>query len=208
MIQGGAPDGDIPNALVHANTIRNNTPTKANNGWTPKEKDNGMKLGLNKRLLKGPIFCLCYAHVYSEERPKHGVRGIASVYLGYDDHNDQFKVKEWVSGKIYYTGDAVFHPNIFPYRASPATSQGWIKEMDALSPGIPVSVDRAAPHAMPTGPRRSYRQHGHAYSGGRALRDIPDIDQPPPVGNMESAESQVFTWDMMTTTTSSRSRSG
>ena len=59
MIQGGAPDGDIPNALVHANTIRNNTPTKANNGWTPKEKDNGMKLGLNKRLLKGPIFCLC-----------------------------------------------------------------------------------------------------------------------------------------------------
>ena len=181
MIQGGAPDSEIPNALVHANNIRNNTPTEANNGWTPKEKEAGMKLGINARLLKGPLFCLCYAHIYEEEpaRVKHGARGVACVYLGYDDRNDQYKVKEWTSGRIYYTGDAVFHPTIFPYRASPATSDLWIKEMDALSPAIPVSPDHPAPHAMPTGPRRSDRQHGYIYSAGQRVRDIPDIDHAP-----------------------------
>ena len=180
MIQGGAPDSDIPNALVHSNVIRNNTPTSANNGMTPKEKEAGMKLGINARLLKGPLFCLCYAHIYEEERVKHGPRGVACVYLGYDDRNDQYKVKEWISGRIYYTGDAVFHPRVFPYRASPAISDQWIKEMDVLSPRVPVSANNPAPHAMPTGPRRSDRQHGYIYSGEIPLRDIPDVDHVPP----------------------------
>ena len=179
IIQGGDPDSDIPNALVHANVIRNNTPTTANNGLTPKEKEAGMKLGINARLLKGPLFCLCYALIYEEERVKHGPRGVACVYLGYDDRNDQYKVKEWTSGRIYYSGDAVFHPRVFPYRASPAISDKWIKEMDSLSPRVPVSADNPAPHAMPTGPRRSDRQHGYIYSGGRPLQDIPDVDQAP-----------------------------
>jgi hypothetical protein len=179
MIQGGAPNADIPNALVHANVIRNNTPTAANNGQTPKEKEAGMKLGINARLLKGPLFCLCYAHIYEEERVKHGPRGVACVYLGYDDRNDQFKVKEWLSGRIYYSGDAVFHPNVFPYRASPATSAQWIREMDLLSPRVPVSKNNPAPHAMPTGPRRSDRQHGYIYSGGKDLRLLPDVDHAP-----------------------------
>ena len=52
--------------------------------------------------------------------------------------------------------------------------------MDQLSPQIPVSANRPAPHAMPTGPRRSERQHGYHYSGGRRLRDIPDVDLAPP----------------------------
>ena len=138
-----------------------------------------MKLGINARLLKGPLFCLCYAHIYEEERVKHGPRGVACVYLGYDDRNDQFKVKEWLSGRIYYSGDAVFHPNVFPYRASPATSAQWIREMDLLSPRVPVSKNNPAPHAMPTGPRRSDRQHGYIYSGGKDLRLLPDVDHAP-----------------------------
>ena len=182
MIQGGAPDSDIPNALVHANMIRNNTPSDSNGGRTPKEKEAGMKLGINARLLKGPIFCLCYAMIYDDEgRRKHGDRGIACVYLGYDDRNNQYKVKEWVSGRIYYTGDGKMFPHIFPYRASPSVAQGWISEMDALAPSQPVSQDNPAPHAMPTGPRRSHRQRDYIFSGGRDLRDIPDL---PPVRDL------------------------
>jgi hypothetical protein len=85
MLQGCAPESDIPDCLRHANVIRNNSPTKANNGRTPKEKALGMKLSPNKRLLKGPLFCLVFAHVYEEERAKHAARAIACVYLGYDD---------------------------------------------------------------------------------------------------------------------------
>lgn len=44
MFHGNAPDSDIPDALLHANVIRNNSPTKANSGWTPKERELGMKL--------------------------------------------------------------------------------------------------------------------------------------------------------------------
>lgn len=179
MIQGGAPSSDIPNALVHANVIRNNSPTKANNGWTPKEKAAGMKLGVNKRLIKGPLFCLMYAFIYKEERAKHDPNGVACVYLGYDDRNDQYKVKEWISGAIYYTADGVFHPTIFPYRASPDYKSQWLNEMDSVSPRVPVSADNPAPHAYPTGPRRSDRQHGYQYSGGQSLRVLPDSDIPP-----------------------------
>ena len=96
MLQGGAPDQFTPHALRHANTIRNNSPTKANKGWTPYEKRAGMRLPLNKRLLKGPLFCLVYAHNYAEKpaRSKHGPRGVACVYLGYDAVNNAYNVME------------------------------------------------------------------------------------------------------------------
>ena len=32
---------------------------------------------------------------------------------------------------------------------------------------------------MPAGPRRSDRQHGYVYSGGKRLSDIPDVDHAP-----------------------------
>ena len=48
MIQGNAPEPDIPFALRHSNVIRNNVPTKANNGRSPREKAAGMKLPPNK----------------------------------------------------------------------------------------------------------------------------------------------------------------
>ena len=176
MFHGNAPASDTKDALLHANVVRNNSPTKANNGWTPKEREAGMKLGVNKRLLKGPIFCLCYAMVYAEQRAKHDPRGIACVYLGYDDHNDQYKVKEWQSGRVYYIADCVFHPDIFPYRANPQYSQQWMNERDALTPRVPVSAPALAPHSMTTGPRRSERMHDFYYSGGVDVRTIPDSD--------------------------------
>jgi hypothetical protein len=179
MIQGGAPDADIPNALLHANVIRNNAPTSANKGWTPKEKEAGMRLGINRRLLSAPLFCLCYALIYAEERGKHDPRGVACVYLGYDDRNNQYKVKEWISGKIYYTGDCTFHPKIYPYRANPQFTEQWMNETDAVTPRVPVSQDNPAPHSMPTGPRRSARMHEYQTSGGVRLSDIPDHDVPP-----------------------------
>ena len=157
-----------------SNVVRNNSPTKANNGWTPKEREAGMKLGVNKRLLRGPIFCLCYAVIYEQQRAKHDPRGVACVYLGYDDHNNQYKVKEWQSGRVYYIADCVFHPDIFPYRASPQYSQQWMNERDALTPRVPVSQPVLAPHSMTTGPRRSVRMHDHYFSGGVDVRTIPD----------------------------------
>ena len=70
-----------------------------------------MKLPINKRLLKAPLFCLCFAHVYEEERAKHEPRGIACIYLGFDELNNVFKVKEWTTGKRYYAADVTFHPD-------------------------------------------------------------------------------------------------
>jgi hypothetical protein len=121
MIQGNAPESDAPFVLAHANTIRNNCPTKANNGWTPKEKEAGMRLPVNPRLIQAPILCLCYAHVYAEEgRPKHAVRGVACVYLGFVESSNSFRVKEWTTAKVYFTADVVFHPGTFPYVANPS----------------------------------------------------------------------------------------
>ena len=186
MIQGCAPESDIPDCLHHANIIRNNSPTKANNGWTPNEKAAGMKLPINKRLLRGPLFCLVYAHVYEEERYKHAPRGIASVYLGYDDVNNTYKVKEWVSGKRYYTADLTFHPNTFPYRANPNRTPDWLCQYDDMAPHV-LEGDRhdAASDPRPHGaaaaaPRRSGRQQ---VLSGQALCNVPDVDVPPDAVN-------------------------
>ena len=109
MIQGNAPPSDIPHALRHANVVRNNSPSAAKNGWSPRERAAGMKLPINKRLMRGPLFCLVFIHIYKEERAKHEPRGVAGVYLGYDDVNNTYLVKEWVTGKEYYTADLTFH---------------------------------------------------------------------------------------------------
>ena len=134
MIQGNAPEADSEYALVYCNVIRNDTPTKANNGWTPREKVAGRKLPINKRLLKGPLFCLVFAHVYSEERRKHEPRVIPSVYLCYDPTSNNYLIKEWASGKIYYTADLTWHPTRFPYRADPQRPLHWLPRYDDLAP--------------------------------------------------------------------------
>jgi len=92
-VQGNAPESDSPYALVYSNVIRSETPTKANNGWSPREKLAGRKLPINKRLLKSPLFGLVFAHVYSEERRKHDPRAVPCVWLGYDPVSSNFLVK-------------------------------------------------------------------------------------------------------------------
>ena len=181
MLQGNAPASDQKDALLHAKVVRNYTPTAANGGWSPKEKAAGMRLGLNKRLMRAPIFCLCYAHVYKEEPRwvKHAMNGIPCVYLGFDARNNQYKVKEWVSGRVYYTADLTFHGKIFPYRANPTLSQQWMHEMDAVSPRVPVSAANPAPSMPPVGPRRSERVHEYQFSGGQDVRSLPDAPAPP-----------------------------
>ncbi len=140
MIHGNAPSSDAPHALNFANVVRNNTPTKANKGWTPREKSVGKKLPVNRKLLEAPIFCLCFAHVYPDERHKHDNRGIPSVYLGYDDINNTFLIKEWTSGKKYWTADITFHPNRFPYRSNPTRMSDWLHQYDELAPYTTVPI--------------------------------------------------------------------
>jgi hypothetical protein len=183
MFQGCAPESDIPDCLNFANVIRNHSPTAVNGGWSPVEKKAGMKLAVNKRLLRGPLFCLCFAHVYEEERPKHAARGIASVYLGYDPTNNAFLVKEWVSGARYYTADVTMHPRTFPYRANPNRSIGSLGQYDDLAPHVTVPLERT------TAPLRikSTRIHDILNSGDKLISDIPDEDSPP-----ESADSDAL----------------
>jgi hypothetical protein len=179
MLQGNAPASVIPYALVHANVIRNHSPTKANNGRTPLEKQAGMKLPPNERLTRGVLFCLFYVHVYDEQRVKHDPRGIPSVYLGFDDRNNQFIAMEWLSGKIRYVGDGTFHCGVFPFRANPARIPDWMNEHDRITPNSTPSDPNPDPHSLPTGPRRSLRQHGYQYTGGKPVSDVPDVDVSP-----------------------------
>ncbi len=48
MFQGNAPDVDIPDCLLHAKIVRNDSPSTANGGRTPREKLAGMKLAVNQ----------------------------------------------------------------------------------------------------------------------------------------------------------------
>ena len=179
MIQGCAPEQDVPYALRHANVIRNNSPTNANKGWTPKEKELGLRLPPNKHLLKGPLFCLVFAHVYEEERVKHAPRGIPCVYLGYNDVDNVYIVKEWVSRKTYYTADVTFHPSTFPYRANPNRTEKWLHEFDSIAPHVLVD-EPAAGLDVPMIIRKSARQREYQFSGGNDLRKVPDVDDSGP----------------------------
>ena len=183
MIQGCAPESDIPDCLRHANVIRNHSPTKANKGWTPREKAAGKKLPVNKRLMQGPLFCLVFAHVYEQERAKHAPRGIASVYLGYDDVNNAYKVKEWESGKRYYTADVTFYPHRFPYRANPHRMADWLHQFDDFAPHVITAAPGLNQNGSISPPRReaSSRQREYQYSAGQALHQIPDVDVPPAI---------------------------
>lgn len=161
MIQGNAPKSDEPHALRMSNVIRNNSPTRANNGLTPREKAAGMRLPVNKRLLEAPMFCLCFALVYDAERHKHANRGIPCVYLGYDDVNNAFLVKEWVAGKVYYTADVTFHPLRYPYRANPERFSDYLHQYDPLAPDTTVTFpdfDASLPGPGPAPSTRPVRQ--------------------------------------------------
>lgn len=185
MIHGCAPPKHIPQALKHANVIRNNSPTKANKGWTPLEVEAGRRLPINPRLLQAPLFCLAYAHVYEQERPKHAARGIACVYCGYDDHNDAYYVMEWESGRFYYTADVTFHPNTFPYREDPQRTSGWLRSYEGMAPHLTERMigqgdDQGVPTTEGQGVRRvSVRQEAYQRPDGVDLRHVPDVDVAP-----------------------------
>ena len=175
MLQGNAPNHLIPKVLKHANLIRNHSPTKANNGWTPAERQAGRRLPMNKRLLKGPLLCLCYAHIYKLEgaRSKHGPRGVACVYIGYDAINNAYEVMEWETGETYFTADLTFHPNTFPFRENPHRDPRFLNVYDASAP------HRLTPASAPAEQRQSARQMAYRQSSGVELSDIPDVDVPP-----------------------------
>ena len=190
MLHGNAPNAMIHYALVHANTIRNHCPSKANAGRTPLEKQAGAKLPINKRLLKGPLFCLIYVHIYEEERIKHGDRAVACVYLGFDHVNNQFIGMEWTTGKIHYCGDADFMPTIMPFRANPHKVPDWMSENDHLTPSQMVSRPNPVPHSLPTGPRRAYRQHSAVYQDPASA--VEETVLPVPASNQpESIRSSI-----------------
>jgi hypothetical protein len=186
MLQGNAPAKFIPDALRQANVIRNHSPTTANGGKTPRERARDMKLPMNKRLLMGPLFCLIFAHVYEIERAKHEPRGVACVYLGYDDTNNAFKVMEWDSGRIYYTADGTWHPSVFPFRANPNRDRRYLNVFDYLSPL------HAEPIPLP--PRSSSRIEQYLRSDNVNISDIPDVDMPPDGNYMLHSHETPKSW--------------
>ena len=165
MITGNAPERMTPHALRFSNVIRNASPTKANNGMTPLEKQAGKKLPINQRLLQGPLFCLVFAHVYEVQRVKHAARGVACVYLGYYPDDNTYLVMDWRSGEEYYTSSLDFHPNILPFRANPERIIGTINRWDDLAPHITDIIEPGDAAEQ----RTSIRQRGYASSATRPL---------------------------------------
>ena len=176
MIHGNNPERDIPDALRFANVVRNNSPTSANGGWSPREKKAGMRLPPDKNLMRGPFGCLVFAHVYSEERLKHGDRGVPCTFLGYDQDNNTFLVREIISGRRYYTADVTFHPSILPNRLPPShdfthLAPAVTQPSEIIEPSIPSGNDVPS---LVSGREGRIRQ-----PSAQALRNIPDSDQAP-----------------------------
>ena len=180
MIHGHAPENAAPDCLIYSNVFRNHTGTKANKGWSPREKEAGTKLPINKRLLLGPIFCLVFAHVYEEERDgKHAARGIPCGFHGYDPLNNQFKVRELQSGKEYYTFDLTWHPKKMVYRVVLNTHT--LRTFNDLAPHVLARME-LDPHPPvvnePNEPilRKSNRV---PQPSDQSIRNIGDVDVPP-----------------------------
>ena len=155
--------------------IRNNSPTTANKGLTPLEKKAGRKLPLNKRLLRAPIFSLCFSHVYSDNRAKHGRRGIACVYLGYDPINNTYLVMQCDNQREYYTADVEFFPTVFPYRTNRLKEVGALNRFEDLAPQTTDLI----PSSDNAEIRKPIRQQGYMFSGDKPISEIPDVDSPP-----------------------------
>jgi hypothetical protein len=180
MIFSSCPDRDQPDCLRYANVIRNNSPTRANNGWSPREKKAGMRLPPDKNLFRGPFGCLFFAHVYAEERFKHQARAVACTFLGYDQNNNTFLVRELATGRRYYTADGTFHPTIMPHRG------GNLNQYDHLAPF--VTTDNMNPFIQPDGndnqpngdeSNLTSRPVRTRMLSDRAVRNIPDVDSAP-----------------------------
>ena len=185
MLLGNAPESDSAFALKHANVIINNSPTKANAGMTPKEKDMGVSLPFNRRLARAPLFCLTFAHVYRTEPArasnKDAARAVVCVYLGFDEVSYQYIVKEWDSGSVFYTADVEFQPTRFPYRASPTTMGQYLYQYEDITPHTSVRMRKnaEAEGKQTNATRHSARVHERTHSAGQDVTSIPDADSPP-----------------------------
>jgi hypothetical protein len=136
--------------------------------------------------LRGPLFCLVFAHVYKEERDKHDNRGIAAVYLGYDEKNNTYLIREWATGQVYYTADLTFHPNTFPYRTNPNRIIGSLHRFDQLAPHM-HTVDPNG--RVPVTRGKSTRVASYQKSGGVDLTAVEDVDVPPDEPIVEMLEA-------------------
>ena len=165
MVLGCAPAGDAEDALAHAMVIKNNSPTVANKGWTPLEKEAGKKLPINQRLLRGPLFCLVMVHLYPHEQTLVK-RAEPGVYLGYDPSSNTYRVKVWETGRRFWATDVEFFPDRFPYRADPTRFQLWLHNLDGHGP-----AER--------GTTRSSRTEADRYSALPA--PIPDVPTTTPL---------------------------
>ena len=160
---------------------------------TPLEKKHGQKLPVNQRLLRGPLFCLCFAFVYEAERIKHAPRGVPCVYLGYDPRNNTYLVMEWKSGREYYTADLQFHKTVFPFRANPDRTLPSLNVWDDIAPhtteliGPEEKVEQAESLRLADHTNAKLRKERdpqlstscQRVSSNQALRNIPDVDVPP-----------------------------
>jgi len=118
MLHGNAPEREFPHAILHAGFARNNSPTSANSPplRTPMERWEGVSLSTSQRLLKAPLFCLVFPHVYEGERLKHGNRGLPCLYLGVDEAKTHYKCRNLSNGKLTLTDDMTVHPRTYPCR--------------------------------------------------------------------------------------------
>jgi hypothetical protein len=174
MTTAHAPERLFVYALRYSNTVRNNIPTSANGGWSPNEKDAGIKLNASKYLMRGSFGSLCFAFVYSPDRKKHEDRGIPCVLLWWDDVNNVYWVEAWVGKRIFTTADiTTYHPCTFPYWSDEITSLARPKFYEHTPSGS-VIVEKESMTSM------AVRRSGRAWQPtGRALSNIPDVAMAP-----------------------------
>ena len=106
------PRTDWGYAVMHANTLINMIPTKANGGLSPNEVWGDPRSRLP---IPGPLFCAGYAKVY--KRGKMDPEAVKVVYMGNADGYKAFLVRplEGPSNAVHATRDATFFPTQMPY---------------------------------------------------------------------------------------------
>ena len=106
------PRADWGYAVMHANTIINMIPTKANKGLSPNEVWGDPRSRLP---IPGPLFCAGYAKIY--KRGKMDPEAVKVVYMGNAEGYKAFLVRplEGASNAVHATRDATFFPTQMPY---------------------------------------------------------------------------------------------
>ena len=129
MEYGNAPETEFFDAISHAVFCYNRRPHTTNPKWrSPMSAWHGVKLKPSTRMLRGVLFCLVYATIYSEERGKNDNQAFPAVYHGCSHDERTFRARCLASGKKYWVSDGKFVESIMPYRQ---TIPGQLSSMDA-----------------------------------------------------------------------------